>query len=191
MNTTALQLVEHWKWAADKGLMNRNTAGSLKAACSQVLGVLDDWEQLDVTSIDVEDVIRRFKNLRARDFSPESLSAYERRFRNAVESFLLYVKDPSTWKPTMRPVRAQPDANGQSRAKRSRSANAEGTEESQTIPSDVPPVGALIEYPFPLRDNVVARLKLPRDISAAEAKRLYGFMIALAVDSTSTPQGHD
>jgi hypothetical protein len=184
MDTTGKQLVDHWTWAADKGLMNRNTAGALRASCSQVLGVLDNWEQIDVTSVDVDDVIRRFQNLRARDFNPESLNAYARRFRNAVESFLQYVKDPAGWKPATRPVKGQADGNGQLRNKRNKIAPA-APPDDVPAPVDVPQVGGLIEYPFPLRDNLVARLKLPRDISAAEAKRLYGFMMALAVDSAA------
>jgi hypothetical protein len=184
MNTTAKQLVDHWTWAADKGLMNRNTAGALRAACSQVLGVLDNWEQLDVTSLNVEDVLRRFQNLRARDFSPESLNAYARRFRNAVESFLQYVKDPASWKPAARAPKTQTEGNGKPDVKRRKTAPAEQADEF-VVANETPHVGGLIEYPFPLRDNVVARLKLPRDISAAEAKRLYGFMIALAVDATN------
>jgi len=162
--------------------MNRNTAGALRAACSQVLGVLDNWEQIDVTSLDPDDVIRRFQNLRARDFNPESLNAYARRFKNAVESFLQYVKEPSAWKPAMRPVKAQGEGNGQPRGKRTQTPATERMEHEQPA-IETPHVGGLIEYPFPLRDNVVARLKLPRDISASEAKRLYGFMLALAVDS--------
>lgn len=181
-----MQLVEHWAWAASKGLMNRNSAGALRAASAQVLGVLDNWEQMDVTSIDVEDVIRRFQNLRARDFSPESLNAYARRFRNAVESFLQYVKDPAGWKPSAKQpstksAKGQLDTNATARSKRDNNVTHEQAKESQIV--EGPQVGGLIEYPFPLRDNVVVRLRLPRDITAAEVKRLSGFMTALVVDT--------
>src|SRR6266480_5519400 len=95
-NTTGRQLVDHWTWAAEKGVMNRNSAWGLRAACSQVLSVLDNWEQIDVASLNVDDLIKRFKNLRARDFNPSSLDAYDKRFRSAVTSFLAYVRDPSS-----------------------------------------------------------------------------------------------
>src|SRR6266513_2095553 len=112
MNTTGRQLVEHWTWAAEKGQMNRNTAGALRTACVHVLGALDNWEQIDVTSLDVDDVIRRFQNLRARDFNPTSLNAYARRFRNAVASFLEHAKDPAGWKPISRAPKVGTNANG-------------------------------------------------------------------------------
>jgi hypothetical protein len=35
--------------------MNSNTAGAFRAACSQVLGVEDDWENPDVRAMDVFD----------------------------------------------------------------------------------------------------------------------------------------
>ena len=182
MNTTGKQLVDHWTWAAEKGLMNANSARAVRAACAQVLGVLDNWEQTDVASIDVDDAIRRFQNLRARDFNPESLQAYERRFRSAVDSFLAYVKDPATWRPAMRPAKTPNEQTG--REKTRRSIRSTERHDETPGPSDGIPSVALIEYPFPLREGVVARLKLPRDISLAEAKRLHGFMIALAIDST-------
>jgi len=39
----------------------------------------------------------------------------------------------------------------------------------------------MIDYPFPLRDGLLVRLVLPRDLTAAEAKRLVAFVNALAI----------
>jgi predicted XRE-type DNA-binding protein len=36
--TVQRALIEHWPWAAEKGVMNKNTAAGLRAACVQVLG---------------------------------------------------------------------------------------------------------------------------------------------------------
>ncbi|HEY5779108.1 MAG TPA: hypothetical protein VIT00_10250, partial [Terrimicrobiaceae bacterium] len=58
--------------------------------------------EMDVTSLDVEDVARRFKNIRARDFNPKSLEVYESRFKNALSSFREYVRDPGAWCPASR-----------------------------------------------------------------------------------------
>lgn len=175
-DTTGKQLVDHWTWAAEKGVMNRNSALGMRAACSQVLSVLDNWQEIDVTSLDIEDLLKRFKNLRARDFSPSSLNAYEKRFRNAIASFLDYVRNPSGWKPA-------------SRAPRKARENGDAHEKSEETPQKDPPAYAerseapgLIEYPFPLRDKLVVRLMLPRDLTIAEAKRLHGFMNAVAIE---------
>src|SRR5947207_1883583 len=70
MDASSKALLHHWRWAAEKGLMNTNTAGGIRAACAQVIGVLDEQEQADVTQLDVEAVLKRFENLKAKDFKP-------------------------------------------------------------------------------------------------------------------------
>src|SRR2546428_12277575 len=98
--TTGKALVDHWSWAADKGLMNKNTAGGLRAACSQVLSVFgDDAETVDVKTLDIEDALSRFLNLKKKEFKPTVLETYKRRFRQAVASYLSYLDHPSGWKP--------------------------------------------------------------------------------------------
>ena len=89
---TGKTLIDHWSWAADKGVMNRNTAAGLRAACVQVLGVVDDPEQVNVANLDVEDLLTRFQNLRKQRFKPQVLEAYKRRFRNAVKSYKEYLR---------------------------------------------------------------------------------------------------
>src|SRR5258708_10109926 len=95
IDTSGKALVAHWRWAADKGLMNSNTANALRAACTQVLAVSENWETLDVRTIDIDDICRRFQNKRSKDFKPDSLDAYKRRFGQAVKLFLDYANDPS------------------------------------------------------------------------------------------------
>lgn len=177
MNTSGRNLADHWTWAAEKGLMNSNTAHSLKSASTQVLSVLDNWEELDVSSLDLDDVIMRFKNKRSRDFTPQSLEVYGRRFRKAVASFLAYVKNPGAWKPATKQRTI--------REKGKISAKDKDDQEKAGIPTSDAPVakGGLIEYPFPLRPDVTARLLLPRDLRAQDLKRLNAFMTTLVVDS--------
>src|SRR5262245_37273094 len=99
MDTTGKALIDHWNWAAEKGVMNKNTAGGLRAACAQVLSVLDDWENVDLKNMDVEETLLRFQNLKAREFKPNVLDTYKRRFRQAISSYLSYLEDPGGWKP--------------------------------------------------------------------------------------------
>jgi hypothetical protein len=39
-----------------------------------------------------------------------------------------------------------------------------------------------VEYPFPLRENCIVRLKLPSDLKVAEVERLAAFIRTLALD---------
>ena len=176
METTGRHLVDHWSWAAEKGLMNKNTAGALRAACAQVLSVVDDWENVDVRTLDLDDVARRFQNLRKKDFMPKSLEEYKRRFKQAVNSYLSYVEDPGAWRP-----------HAPERSRGERRPEARGSGRDQDVPQsspDAPARAGVVDYPFPLRDGHTARLILPRDLKMAEVKRLFAFMSTLAVDNT-------
>jgi hypothetical protein len=171
---TGAALVHHWDWAAKKGLMNPNTARSLRAASSQVLGVLEGGDSLDVRSLDVEDTLNRFVNLRKKDFVPQSLEAYKQRFRNAVSLYLSYLDDPAGWRPALR-ERSAPSE------KRRPAKEGSARSEPEELVGDRG--GVMITYPFPLRAGQVARLTLPPDLTMAEVRRLTAYMSLLAIDS--------
>lgn len=179
METTAKALVAHWNWAVNKGLMNPNTGNGIKSACAQVLKTLGDgWEDTDISNLDVEDLLTRFQNLRKKDFKTKVLITYKQRFRQALASYKSYLTDPSGWKPTAERVAhrersAAPARNGGTRP------------EVEATVQPLPATG-LVEYPFPLRDGQTVRLVLPRDLKAAELKRLTAFMSALVVESDAT-----
>jgi hypothetical protein len=172
METTGRALVDHWSWAAEKGVMNKNTAAGLRAACGQVMSVVDNWETADVKALDVEDTLVRFQNLKKKAFKPTVLETYKRRFRQAVASYLSYLDDPAGWKPrTIDRSAANDRGNG----------GDQPAESPRPSRHEIPQAG-LVEYPYPLRDGQIARLVLPRDLKMAEVKRLAAFMSTLAVD---------
>ena len=169
-------LVDHWNWAADKGLMNKNTANGLRAACSQVLGVLENWEEVDVRSLNVDELFTRFQNLRMKDFKPQSLDAYKKRFRIALDSFLSYLDDPAKWRPSSQ-ERAPRVEKSTSRSEKSPVNGTEAVGEGARTVAE-----GWIEYPFPLPEGRTARLRLPRDLKRVEVRRLTAFMETLTVD---------
>ena len=172
----AKSLVDHWSWAADKGVMNRNTAAGLRSACTQVLTVIgNDWEKTDVTSLDVENLLVRFQNLRKKDFKPQVLEVYKQRFRKAVASYLEYVENPGGWKPGTqeKPTASQRDDRSPKRRSATTTVSA-GTGATQIGPGEV-------EYKFPLRPGVMARLILPSDLTQQDVSRLTAFMAMLVV----------
>jgi hypothetical protein len=178
METTGRVLVDHWDWAAERGLMNKNTASALRIACSEVLGIDPDWETRDVSTLDVEAHLARFQNLRAKNYKPDSLGVYKSRFRRAVSQFLDYARDPAAWKPsaTDRPARL----NG---GKKQSADEQNKSREPLVEPQAQSGTAGYIDYPFPLREGRVVRLILPPDLNVSEAKRLSTFLAALTVDS--------
>lgn len=177
MEETGRGLVNHWSWAAQKGLMNKNSAGSLRAACKQVLGVLDDWENVDINKLDPDDVIKRFENLKAQDFTPKTLHEYGKRFRRAVQSFQDYIREPSSWSPTKSNTSSR-RSPPKSEAKPPKIIEDSTGDERNAM---VEPTG-LVKYPFPLRQDTIAILQLPSDLTSEEVERVSIFMQALVVE---------
>lgn len=92
-------LIDFLEFAGDKGLMKKATAGAYKKAVNIILGIIDDTEASDLANIDLDDVFYRHRNKASGKIVPPTLKAYETRTRAAVNNFLEYIKDPSTWKP--------------------------------------------------------------------------------------------
>jgi hypothetical protein len=168
--TSGKNLVDHWSWATAKGLMNQNTASALRAACSQVLGVLDGWETEDIRKLDAESTLKRFENLRKKDFKPQTLETYKRRFRQAVASFLSYHDNPGNWKGPSQDQRSE---------KTERNGGPRRPAEEERSFVDEGQAGRTVDYPYPLRNDMTVRLTLPRDLNRAEVKRLSRFMESL------------
>lgn len=186
MDTSGKALLNHWTWAAEKGLMNGATAASLKSACSKVIKVLDDWETVDVRGLDIEHIILRFQNLCAREFTPKSLETYASRFRKAIGLFVEYAENPATWR-----------VSGKSKKQKNNDLRKSGggasdttthPARSETLQSAQEKVihneGHLITYPFPLRRGLTVKVSLPEDLSSSEARRLSAFLMTLANDYT-------
>jgi hypothetical protein len=183
METTGKQLIEHWKWSANEGFINPNTASALRAACTQVLAVYNDWETRDVSELNVEETIGRFKEERVKEFTPSSLQVYASRFRQAISSFLQYVRNPESWKANSR-------VRGGSGRGSSQVLTARVSEESRVYLSTVSAhqnqqaAGEMIEYPCPLlRENMTARVMVPRDLRKEDVERIHRLLMAICVDS--------
>ena len=138
-----------------------------------------NWETMDVESLDVEDALTRFKNLTTRNLKPRTISDYETRFRRAVGSYREYLVNPGSWKFLTRP----PTSPRSSRPARSRPSDesSQPLEKASTSPA-APPGVATQEYTYPFRQDVLAKLAIPRDATAAEISRLVAWARTLAID---------
>jgi hypothetical protein len=179
MDTTGKACVEFWKWAPKKGLVNGNTATAQRVAVTQVLGVLENWEALDVAALDTEDVFSRFVNLKRNNFTPESLVTYKSRFTRGLNTFLDWSRNPAAFKP-----KAQSPRREKAAATNGSQAASGQPPTSSSIVGDAPPPSTgrtgLVDYPFPLRDGCLAYLKLPVDLTTTEVKRLAAYLNTLA-----------
>jgi len=176
METTGKQFVEFWAWASKKGLMNENTAYAFSSPVRQIMSVNDDWETIDVSKLDIDNLFLRFRNMNEKKFKPASLNAYFRRFKLALEMFLEYVENPTGWK-----HKGQITQNRKSKSSKSEKNNQiDDTFEMPISQSDNSI--QMMDYPFPLREGCIVRLKLPADLKISDVERLITFMRSIAID---------
>lgn len=178
---TGRALMGHWMWAARQGLLNENTAKSLRAACTQILGVLENAEMTDIRMIDLDSLLHRFQNKRGKDLTQQSFDTYTRRFRSAYSSYLDFLRDPDAWRPALRPrtfshFRRELDG-GEMKHPVSPERNA-SNEEAAAPDKNC----QLLAYPFPLRSGCIVRLYLPPDLTVPEIQRLAAFLESLAIE---------
>jgi|SRR5579872_270681 len=183
-NTSGKDFVEFWKYAAEKGELKSSTARTIGISCEQVLHCTENWETLDMRTLNSEDAFRRFVNKRGKDLKSASLASYKNRLKNGINMFLDYANDPSAWKPRMKSR-----VRGQEKKENQPIISDDPTNEAmQDLPAIKEqrkslPSAPLIEYPFPLREGQLAYLKLPTNLKLIDVKRLTIYLNSLAVDS--------
>lgn len=141
---------------AEERWMHRATAHALKTACSRVLRAQDNWPNIDFLALDAEKVLHAFE-VKAHGLDQQTIETYKNRFR---VSLALY-RDPA----------AEVDYFWKSRQGR----------QFQRAEAPKPQITSA-EYPFPIREDVVARLHLPSNLMKAEAERLCAFIRSLVTE---------
>ncbi len=85
---TAKGLIEFLDAAIDKGWFNLSSAKALKTACQKMLGIEDDWEALDLRTLDIDQQFERFRNLKRIEYSDGSMRIYRTRLSQAIKMHL-------------------------------------------------------------------------------------------------------
>ncbi|MCZ2847460.1 hypothetical protein [Modestobacter sp. VKM Ac-2978] len=193
---TGAGLVAFLNWTIERSELPRATASAMRTASTKVLSVEDGWEDLDLRSVDTDELIRRFNIRSASDYSEQSLAVYGQRFLKSVQMYLSKL-DGGDWRPrngrTPSASRTGTTRNGTRKRSSAVSETPDPTPETPS-PSEQPPTQAapplqstaeadgLIEYPFPVRPGLRAKLRLPEDLTPAEADRVAAFIKTLAFD---------
>jgi len=171
-------LLEFLDHAGDRGLIPAATAQALAVASRNVLGVLSDQERKDLGQQDIDSVVKRFNNKRAKDFTPSSLKEYGRRVNRAIDLFLKWREDPANF--TVK-TRATTSPRKRERNQETTDGSSGDQEYSESVNL---PGTATYQSSIPIRPGLVITLiNVPHDLSRAEADRLASFVQMLAVDS--------
>jgi hypothetical protein len=169
-------LLEFLDHASTRGLMPTATAQALAVASRNVLGILTAEEKTDLGRLDIDAVIKRFVNKRAKEFNPASLKEYGRRVRRALELFATWRQDPAAFTIKTR-------AKGGNARRRPKDADNGVHEVQETREGSVPAqLAGTYQSSFPIRPGLVVTLQnVPDDLTTAEADRLANFIRLLAV----------
>jgi hypothetical protein len=172
--------IDFLEYLAQKGLMAPATARARKTSLSTVLGILDDQEAQDVTSIDLDEVMKRFGHLQGKDYTPKSLVTYKSRVRSALDDFSSYVKNPLAFKPTLQTRERKPSGTSSSNATRNNSAALPAESPRNPMPVIAGPMASSI-LPIPIRSDLTIYIQgLPYDLTATEAKKIASVIQAMA-----------
>lgn len=163
-------------YLSNKGLMNKDTVSSRKAAVNTLLSILSDEEAANLKGLDVDLLLHRFAHKKGSGFKPESIRVYKSRLNSVLADFERYKRDPVNYKP-----------NQTSRERPQRAQNGEAQKE---IPKRTPPPrtgGAAddeieaIEFPIPIRKGVIVRVAgIPSDLTPEEATKIGNVILALS-----------
>lgn len=176
-------LLDFLEYLARKGLMNKTTISSRKAAVNNVLGILDDEEASDVSKIDLDDVMRRFHNLNGLNYTSDSLTTYKSRVRSALDDFLSYLDNPMAFRPSTggggRKGQDRPRASLVDTRKRNTAVSSSAVEQTSEL---TPPAVATLILPIPIRADLTVYIQgLPYDLTQAEASKIANVIRAMAV----------
>ncbi|SDJ01103.1 hypothetical protein SAMN05444157_1267 [Frankineae bacterium MT45] len=181
---TAAHFLTFLDWAEKKGELPSTTVQNWRNASNKVLEVEADWQNLDVVKFDLDAHLARFQTLKRTAYTEGSMSAYKNRTKAAIESYRRWLANPGStdWKPKAGTPRTA--KNGDAKVSKKSPGTLTDSEPKQGANASVghvPPLRAsLIEYPFPLRPGVQARIVLPEDLTEKESKRVSRFVESLA-----------
>lgn len=190
---TKAALFAFLKKAVTTGLYKANTVGGLRAAATKLLEDVGDGD--DVRNVDVQEAAHRYHNRHPSELSSASLAEYQRRLRRLMDEFSAFNENPAGYRPKGRITRGpagksngEADQKSQARAIRpSRTAASEapaasGSDNTQSPATASAPAVPMLRLSYPIRDDVLAEIAVPRGMTTEEAKRLCAFVMTLAKD---------
>ncbi len=167
----------------------------LRSASKRILEVEDDLDSVDLTTLDVDGLIHRFRIKNRAELTDKSFAAYESRFRRGRSMYFGWLDHDPNWAGKVR-------SNGGGAGKtttntvpgrhtvksiRRTSEPAPAYQEPNAVAAHVAHADSqpeLFDYPVALVDsNVTAILRLPRTYTTGDAARMAALINALVVPS--------
>lgn len=196
-SATSAGLGEFLDWAGNTGELNLTTANALKGAVGKVLQVEEDPVGVDIRSLDVESVLRRFETRYRTGYTSASMTTYKARFRQAISMYLAWLDQDPSWKTVVKTRRTSdtPRARNTTPTAVSPTAPAATTAPDSVhvtvdrMPGPGSSASRLVKHHLPLRPDLLVQIELPIDLTQSDAERVASFVKSLAFDDV--PQVRD
>ena len=188
----AKNVIEYLENLETKGKASAGAISPLKISFTKVMQQVDgeDWGEVDVRSIDIEDYMSRFANLTMGKYASDSLTTYKSRVGRALSWYIQFLEKPG-WTPEI----GRRNRTTKKVSKISTSTTHSAVSSTTVIPqqsnvsNEVNPYGTGFErtagrilYPYPLLDGQLVHISLPVKLSSVDAKRLGAFIESIAID---------
>jgi hypothetical protein len=186
---TAGGMAEFFGYLVEKGYANNSQVRPWASASAQVFQQMegDDWRDLDVRQLDLQDYMDRFENRTRGDYKQESVVAYRRRVARGIHAYVEYLVSGKTPSFKARQPRTKRDAG-------TVTAKSEQTGHGEVVTPVLPPPAQqqLMDIPFPLESGDLAYLRLPRRLSRGDAERMAALIKTFVIEGQrQLPAGHD
>lgn len=187
---TAQGVIDYLDSLVDKGRSRSGVVNPLKTAITKVLEVTEgekNWVATDVTNLDIEDVMVRFKNKTLSKYTEASYDAYQSRITRVIGWYKKFLANPG-WVPKENARISKAENGNNSKKAKPRSGATTDTgdatheDDSQTrhVQQEAPKLD-VIAYPFPLANGEIARVYMPKGVTKADVQRLAVFLDALVI----------
>jgi hypothetical protein len=196
---TGAGLMKFFEVKARKHELSESVAGALRTGSKRVLDVEDDSDSVDLTAVDVDELVRRFRKKNRASLTDQSLQAYESRFRRSLTMYIKWLDGESDWAGKSRT--SSSGNGGKSTSNSQRGIRKDASSIKSPVTSTRDDVGnpnesgstrssklALFDYPVLLQDSgATAILRLPATYSTRDADRMASLISALAVKAEANP----
>jgi GH24 family phage-related lysozyme (muramidase) len=186
---TPAGVLAYCDYLMDKGYATASQVNPWKTAIQKVFETVEGegWESLDIAALDFEEYTSRFRTLAGAAYKAESVSAYARRIRNALDAHDHYL---STGRPpTFRAGGKRAKTDEKPGAAKLHAVDAT---EDNPAPAAVPPIvptrAGMMTFSFPLGDGQLASLTVPPRMKSDDVNRLSAFLRTLQDDSSEQRQ---
>lgn len=180
-------LFEFIDYVDKKGLVKHSAARNWRSATKQLLSILNNDEAADLRSIDVDELISRFANIKGTKMTQATMRVYRTRFATAITNFISWAEDPVNFKPNVNSrVISKAVAKTQKPKKTDETWRPQLADHLTTSTTPTKSAPDSVIFPIPLADGrIVTVHNLPNNLLSKDAEKICAVIRALATDHKS------